>query len=296
MSQSSSEPTEAHSALQPATEPVAHVAVQMPPFTSSNPTLFFRRAQTQFELRSITSQRTKYLHTFSAIPDDIAELCITEATDANPYDALKQEILSISDRTQHSKLAAAFADLHISDEKPSILLRRVRKIFADAGVQATDEMLVHKLVQALPSSLADLLHAHSQQPVDTFVSVADTVWAARASTTPSASAPIANSTHQSEPAAAACTRFSPRRQHNDLNALPPGLRPFHRDQRPVICRAHLYYGTDARSCRPWCRFPSDSPRLHRSQQTPSQSRDTSPASPGNRRAAVPLRPPQQRRQ
>lgn len=280
----------------PPTEPVSHVAVQMPPFTSTNPTLFFRRADTQFELRSITSQRTKYLHTFSVIPDDVAELCTTSATDTDPYNALRIEILSICDRTQHSKLSAAFADLHVSNEKPSIILRRVRKIFADAKVQATDEMVVHKLMQALPPTLAELLHAHSQQPVDTFVSVADTVWSARANTSPAASA-ITNSVPPPfEPVAAAPPPHRDQRPHRHRDRsyeFPPGLRPFHRNQRAVICRAHLYYGENARSCRPWCQFPSSAPRLRRNQQTPAQSRSSSPVRSENSPAAVSPRPPQQ---
>ncbi|KAF0289183.1 hypothetical protein FJT64_012542 [Amphibalanus amphitrite] len=39
------------------------------------------------------------------------------------------------------------------------------------------------------------------------------------------------------------------------SSTPRGLQPFYRDQRPQVCRAHLYFGQEARTCKPWCRWP-----------------------------------------
>lgn len=261
---------------------VSGVAVKMPVFSSNNPALFFRRADAQFALRNITSEETKYLHVFTVIPDDIAELLVTEPTSPKAYTTLRDEVLSICDRTRHTKLAAAFADLQVSDERPSIILRRVRRIFTDAGVPASDEMVIHKLIQALPPVLSDLLHAHTTQPVDAFIAIADTVWAAR-----SVSKPV-YATSTAEVATVRTGNEARSRQPT----TPFQVRPFHPDQRPVVCRAHLYYGTNARTCRIWCQFPSETPRISRNTRTPRQSRDNSPE---NSRAAATDRPSRQLR-
>ena len=40
------------------------------------------------------------------------------------------------------------------------------------------------------------------------------------------------------------------------SAIPIGLRPFSPDQRPRVCRRHLYFGENSRTCKPWCRWPN----------------------------------------
>lgn len=54
--------------------------------------------------------------------------------------------------------------------------------------------------------------------------------------------------------------------------MPHGLRPFSRDQRPKICRYHVYFAERSTKCRQWCRWPNKSEKL---EMTPS-SRPTSP--------------------
>ena len=40
--------------------------------------------------------------------------------------------------------------------------------------------------------------------------------------------------------------------------IPWGLRPFRDEQRPKICRAHIYFAARARNCKPWCMWPDKS--------------------------------------
>ena len=62
------------------------------------------------------------------------------------------------------------------------------------------------------------------------------------------------------------------------------VRPFHENQRPVICRAHLYYGPSARTCRRWCKWPNkNSVRIQDNSRpnSPTPSRPSSPRSSSN---------------
>jgi hypothetical protein len=260
-----------------------HVAVKMPVFSTANATLFFRRAEAQFHLGAIRDEIKKYYHIFTVLPDDIGELCQTEPTAASPYNALKNELLTICERSRQAKLNDAFATLEVSDEKPSIIARRVARIFSDAGVAASDDMQTHKILQALPQTLAELLHAHTNQSFSDFITVADTVWAARKA-----------SGH------AACSAVRPQQQPSpSLNPSQNdhrGVMPFNANQRPRVCRAHIYYGASARTCRKWCVFPSTAPRLTAHQPTPQQSRGPSPTPPENENAAAADRQPWQPRQ
>ena len=37
--------------------------------------------------------------------------------------------------------------------------------------------------------------------------------------------------------------------------IPYSVHPFTAEQRPKVCRFHLYYGDKARRCSPWCQWP-----------------------------------------
>lgn len=50
-------------------------------------------------------------------------------------------------------------------------------------------------------------------------------------------------------------------------------RPYSEGQRPKVCRSHLYYAANARTCKPWCKWPGAKP-----QQIDPSSRPASPMS------------------
>ena len=53
--------------------------------------------------------------------------------------------------------------------------------------------------------------------------------------------------------------------------------PYHRDQRPKICRAHVYYADKARTCTRWGRWPASKPQfIYSRDNSRSSSRESSP--------------------
>jgi len=54
-------------------------------------------------------------------------------------------------------------------------------------------------------------------------------------------------------------------------------RPYYEGQRPRVCNSHIYFGSRAKHCRPWCEWP-DKPShiMHDNEKTPRQSRASSP--------------------
>ena len=39
--------------------------------------------------------------------------------------------------------------------------------------------------------------------------------------------------------------------------IPPNVRSFHENQRPRVCRSHIYFGDYAKNCKPWCILKSN---------------------------------------
>lgn len=56
-----------------------------------------------------------------------------------------------------------------------------------------------------------------------------------------------------------------------------GYMPYSEGQRPKICRAHIYFAAQARSCTSWCQWPGDKPkRIFSRNSSPASSRASSP--------------------
>lgn len=58
-------------------------------------------------------------------------------------------------------------------------------------------------------------------------------------------------------------------------SVPHGVRAFHENQRPQVCRSHLYYGNRARSCKRWCMLSSTATNI--TPDSRPSSRSSSPA-------------------
>lgn len=81
-------------------------------------------------------------------------------------------------------------------------------------------------------------------------------------------------------------RQQPRQNSNDSpvdyfsDAIPNNVKAFHSNQRPRVCRAHIYFGHYARTCKPWCILKSDEISMQPSSRPASRS--SSPVgNPGN---------------
>jgi hypothetical protein len=72
------------------------VAVRLPPFWPDRPAIRFAQAEAQFELASITRQRTKFSYVISHLnQQQAAEVqdIITSPPEQDPYDRLKEELV-----------------------------------------------------------------------------------------------------------------------------------------------------------------------------------------------------------
>ena len=64
------------------------------------------------------------------------------------------------------------------------------------------------------------------------------------------------------------------------DSIPNNVKAFHSNQRPRVCRAHIYFGNFARTCKPWCILKS--PELSIQPSSRPASRSSSPVgNPGN---------------
>ena len=125
----------------------------------------------------------------------------------------------------------------------------------------SDDLIRHKFIQALPITIAAVLTTQKDLTITQLGKLADEL-------SPLMSKPC----HQVAPVS------SSRPNHlfpnsDRSNHFPMGLRPFNGSQRPRICRAHIYFASHAKTCKPWCQWPNKPFNIR---INPS-SRSTSPA-------------------
>ena len=68
-------------------------------------------------------------------------------------------------------------------------------------------------------------------------------------------------------------------RNQDLPKVPFSVMYFSPGQQPKICRSHLYFLDDARTCKPWCGYPNKSRHI----KILPNSRPSSPARPSSPR-------------
>ena len=254
---------------------VGRVSVKPPVFYRSNPGVWFRQMESQFLLTGITNDETKFHH---ILPEDVA---INLPKGIDNYRAIKEHICGIFQKSKHKMIEEALGMISLDGQKPSLCLMRIQRKLAECNLTLDDDVIKHRLMQAMPISVKTALSAHRELPVEQFAQLADTIYsysntivatptpnvfAASAQQVPTRSLYNQHSTKSNQPINNSKSNRSIENTH----------RPFTADQRPKICRYHLYFAEKAKSCKPWCQWPGQKPK-----NIEPTSRTNSPANQSN---------------
>ena len=148
--------------------------------------------------------------------------------------------------------------------KPSSCLSVLQRTSAKVGVG--EEFVRHKFISSLPANITPVLAASSTMSLAQLGTLADNLVAF------SKCNPVSHVQKHEFPSSS----NAPNRHRPSFNSG-AGVRPFHESQRPRICRSHIYYAKDARTCRSWCQWPDK-----QSCKIQPNSRPNSPAPGGYR--------------
>ena len=259
-------------------KPVGRVSVKAPPFYYASPGLWFRKMESQFVLAGITDPVTKYHHVMAALPEDVA----LDIPDDEDYAVVKDAVLKRYSKSKTEQIEEALSSLEVVG-KPSDFLRSARRKFRECGLKTEDELIKHKLLTSLPPPVRAVMASHESKDLDSFVEIADTIVAVMPHPQYAVSA-VQQQNYEYVPR----PYRNPGFQQNSFgrgrgggrfrgnNRVPFNVMPFKPGQKPQVCRAHIYYGQAARTCRDWCTFPSRVPKIPEQQRTPAQSRPGSP--------------------
>lgn len=153
---------------------IAHVAVKIPPLWKNNIKLWFVQVESNFDLAKITNDVTKYNHLISSVdPQTLSAvsdiLFAPPATDK--YETLKKRLIAEFSDSENEQLRRLISELHLGDDKPSHLLRKMREL---GGKSVNDDFLKSLWFQRLPSEMQAILSISSES-LDNLAQMADKI-------------------------------------------------------------------------------------------------------------------------
>ena len=252
------------------------VSIKPPDFSEANPATFFTILEAQFELKNISLSQTKFYHAITAIPHTILNTITESIIQKKDYNELKDAVLTTYEKSKPEMFEKLISKT-VMTGKPSLFLIELTKIAAKIGV--CEELLRHKFVQNLPSTIAPVIASQKNLSLTDLGIMADDLMLLHKNmdvNLAQASHVTTTREHQSR------TQYTP-----NYTGIPIGLKPFHNDQKPKICRSHIYFGEKSRTCTRWCKFPNKrncqiwssrpgSPASTRSRNASTSSRSSSP--------------------
>ncbi len=218
------------------------VTLKLPEFWQANPTGWFRTVESQFVLRGITVDNTKFHYVVASLGSSTsAELegFLANPPDNNKYDAIKAELLKIYQLSQPSKKRLLMNLPDLGDRKPSELLRYMKTLHQ---ADKDDVLFMVIFVSKLPAKVRPILAALECDDIDVLAARADEVLAEHASAASHAPVPLMHmdqsGSNKGSPAATA-------------TALQP--------KTDSLCRYHRRWGADAHRCLKPCTWTGSAP-------------------------------------
>ena len=127
------------------------MALKLSLFRTSCLSAWFFQIETQFSIRNITADDTKYYYIISALDSDTAtraqSLLVSPPTE-NKYQAIKNFLISAFDWSEYERASALFAMPGLGDSKPSELMD---SMLALMGSHKPCFLFRHLFLQQLPT-------------------------------------------------------------------------------------------------------------------------------------------------
>ncbi len=225
------------------------VSVKIPPFYYKNAETWFKIIEASFEISNVTRNQTKKSHLIANLPEDVAAR-VLDGRDEE-YEEIKARIIKTYEKDKTLLLEEILGEVRLDGKTPSNLLQDMRAAIGRAGVQLDNDVIKHKFLKALPSSISQVLIMDDD--LDTIAGMADKMIVFA---------------HLNQTNVSSVQNTSRRYNFHQTNKS---------KRRPLICNGHYYYASNARTCTKWCKWPGKKPSTIKSREnTPNQSRSNSP--------------------
>ncbi|XP_050707626.1 uncharacterized protein LOC126992843 [Eriocheir sinensis] len=243
-----------------------------PTFTSHEPTLWFTILEVNFKPHRITTSLTKFSHATALIPLDVlsqvSDTISKAASSDTPYEDLKAAILSRLEPSVTTRLQEMLSKEELGNEKPSDLLRRMKRLLGEKYESFDKEVFSHLFYQRLPPHIQQgLFTVKNTLSLEGLAKLADDFLASSPAAPQPTVSSVADTTGVQQLAALVSqlslevsalkeeVRGRPRRRSPSPHPHRRRSRSDSRPRRtPGVCYYHNRFGRDARKCTSPCTF------------------------------------------
>ena len=254
-------------------EPPLSSHIRLPPFSMSNPRLWFAQVEAHYRAHRIRSQSVMYSYVVTALTPEIAEEVedfITDMPEKDPYNTLKDAVISRTAVSDQRRLDELFSNVEIGDRTPSQLLRYMRQLL---GKRTLDDVIFKQLwMKRLPARTREILAVFPRGPIDELATAADKMLEvsppppqvaacalpppATAVTTADARLDRLESMFEQLVLQLSRSRSPANQQRRDRSNSRPRRSSSRPNGDPNHCWYHQQYGDRSRKCTPPCTFAS----------------------------------------
>jgi len=229
--------------------------INMPNFLETASDAWFDIFEANCELRFISSEKTMFVHALTSLPPDLIAKIPRSILQEKTYSIFKTAILGIHEKTKPELFARLINQTTMSG-RPSNYLRELQPIASK--VDASDELVRYQFIQALPARVSPVIAAMKALSLEQLGTLADELTPTQSASAYSVQEERSNFSHRARSKSPMNRPPQSFRQNVQVSdgMIPYGLRPFSKDQRPKICRWHIYFADGARRCKPWCKYPN----------------------------------------
>lgn len=153
--------------------------LKIPTFWSSRPDLWFLQVETQFRLKGISTDQTKYDYLISSLPVETMEIVadvIQNPTERDKYKNLKEVLISRCKDTEERRLDNLVNRVELGDSKPSELFRQMDAL-AQSNSLVNNSLLKKLWINKLPDHIKPTIVAlETSQTQEQLFEIADKIY------------------------------------------------------------------------------------------------------------------------
>jgi hypothetical protein len=223
---------------------ISAVGIKAPAFTERTPAAWFRILEAQFHLANINRSETKFYHALAALPPDLVSNLSENVLNTNDYGDLRKAVCDHHEATKPELLDRFLTSTPMTG-RPSHYLSEMQRLGSQIG--ANDDLIRHKFIQVLPPNIAPLMMTLKGSDLDDLGRLADEL----VTMNPIRCGISALSKGEIQ------QKSKSLGNHKSISSSHTyTLQPFSSNQRPKVCRWHIYFGGAAKKCRTWCQWPN----------------------------------------
>lgn len=121
------------------------VSVKLPEFWTSMPDAWFIQIESQFVIRGITGEQTKFHYVVQVLPQDVVasvnDILIQQPQPINPYTNLKKVLIDRNSMSESKRIEALLSGKQMGHRKPSQFYWRLKSI-AGQSVMASESLVL----------------------------------------------------------------------------------------------------------------------------------------------------------